>query len=256
MALSIRTRRRSCVMAIVAIGIALVVVLASCVGTKEPASARSVVDDYVAALNDDDLEAAAETTSYPNAAKDTLEQVWEGLSPGEATFRVTQFMELGATSSYFTLSALWNFGEDRDWTYQVQGSVRKLSVGWRISWDPEVVAPMLGDGSVLKFDRSYTGIPVVLDHHGGVMMTEQTINSIVLDPSQMPDPVDTTNRLAEAIAPVAPLITGESMRADMEKNPGEKVTAVRLRDGDFAYLESRFQIPGVVVEKEPTLIMS
>lgn len=251
-----RTRRRSYLMALAAIVVTLVAVLASCVGKAEAATARSVVDEFVAALNEGDLAGAAQKTSYPNAAEDLLQEMFDGLSPEETTFKITQFMDLGSTSSYFTLSTLWNFGDDRDWTYQAQGSVKQLSVGWRIAWDPAVIAPMLGEGSNLRFDHSYTGTPVVRDNYGGLLMNEQTINSIVLDPALMPDPVNTTNRLAEVIAPVAPLITGESMRADLEKKPGEKVTAVRLRDNDFAYLESRFNIPGVVVEKEPTLIMA
>ena len=89
-----------------------------------------------------------------------------------------------------------------------------------------------------------------------LLMNEQTINAITLDPATMPDPVDTTRRLATVLEPVAPLVTSESMLADLAANPGKPVTAVLLRDPDYAYLESDFAIPGVVVVKTPKLIAS
>ncbi|QNG21524.1 penicillin-binding protein [Rhodococcus triatomae] len=247
-------KRRSYVITLAAALLALVVVLASCMLNRPEPTARAVVDEFVSALNDGDVAAAGERTSYPNAAEETLQQVFDGLDPKQATFELTQFMDLGPSSSFFTMTASWNFGEGKDWSYQVQAGVRNLSVGWRISWDPTVVAPMLGNGRLVRYDRTDAAPPLVFDNTGALLMNEQTINSIVLDPATMPDPIDTTHRLAAAIAPVAPLITAESMLTDLRENPGEQVTAVRLRDADFTYLENRFDIPGVVVVKEPTLI--
>ncbi|NLU83722.1 NTF2-like N-terminal transpeptidase domain-containing protein [Rhodococcus sp. HNM0569] len=252
-----RLRRRH-VFALVSVSVTvLAVVLASCVATAKPdtATAQSVADAFVSALNEGDVDAAAEQTSYPNAAKEAIGQMFDGLDPKDATFKVSQFMDLGTTTSFFTMSANWNFGPGRDWAYEVQGSLRNLSVGWRISWDPAVVAPNLtGDRSV-RYDRTDAAPPTVLDAGGGVLMNEQIINTIKLDPATMPDPADTTRRLADVLAPVAPIINAEYMTNEMRAHPGEQVEAVKLRDQDYNYLgPEKFALPGVIVERTPTLI--
>ena len=182
--------------------------------------------------------------------------MFDGLAAKSTDFDVAQVMDLGSDSGLFTLDASWNFGEGKDWSYQSQGEVRDLSVGWRVSWDPSVLVPDLGNGRTVSYTRTDAAPPKVVDSTGTLLMNEQTINAITLDPATMPDPVDTTRRLATVLEPVAPLVTSESMLADLAANPGKPVTAVLLRDPDYAYLESDFAIPGVVVVKTPKLIAS
>ncbi|MDI9917396.1 NTF2-like N-terminal transpeptidase domain-containing protein [Rhodococcus sp. IEGM 1379] len=250
------SRRGKYVIASIA-AVVMTVALASCVvGGDKKTDAASVVEDFVNALNNRDIDAAADLTSYPNAARASIAQMFDGLDAKSTDFDVAQVMDLGSDSAFFTLDAAWNFGEGKDWTYQSQGEVRDLSVGWRLSWDPAVIVPGLGNGRTVSYTRTDAAPPKVVDAGGALLMNEQTINAITLDPATMPDPVDTTTRLAKVIEPVAPLVTSESMLADLAANPGKQVTAVLLRDPDYAYLESDFAIPGVVVVKTPKLIAS
>ena len=154
------------------------------------------------------------------------------------------------------MNADWNFGPDRDWNYSVQGSARKLAVGWRILWEPSVVMPALGpDGQAHLVRTEAMPPPTVKDIAGAPMLTEQTINAIKLDPAQMPDPGASTAAVASAIESVAPLITGPSLMQQLVVAQGQPITAVSLRDGDFEILEPDLTpIPGVVVEKQPRLI--
>ncbi|WP_254699337.1 NTF2-like N-terminal transpeptidase domain-containing protein [Rhodococcus sp. SGAir0479] len=242
-----------------ALPIGLVAVLAgalvSCVGEDADQSAQSVVAGFVQALNDRDAEAAADLTSYPNAAEESIQQMFDGLDAGDSQWTVAQFMELNGDSGFFTVDAAWNFGEGKDWSYYVDGGVRKLSMGWRVSWDPTLLAPALGHGRTIRYDRTDAAPPMVFDGAGDPLMAEQTINAVTLDPATMPDPVATTDRVAEALEPVAPLVTGESMRQELAAKPGEKVVAVLLRDQDYQYLEQDLAgIPGVFVDKQPKLI--
>jgi len=248
--------RRSCALALpLGLVAVLAVALVSCVGDKSDASAQSVVTGFVRALNDRDAEAAAELTSYPNAAEESIQQMFDGLDAKESTWTLAQFMELNGDSGFFTVDAAWNFGEGKDWSYFVDGGVKKLAVGWRISWDPTLLAPALGHGRSVYYDRTDAAPPRVLDGAGNPLMAEQTINAITLDPASMPDPVATTDRLAKALEPVAPLVTGDSMRQDMAGKPGQRIVAVLLRDQDFQYLENDLTgIPGVIVDKQPKLI--
>ena len=243
---------------IVALAVALVVAvvtLTTVVFSDSRSDAQRLVDDFVAALDDRDPAAAAALTSYPNAAEETISQMYDGLSDGSVDYDVTQFVELNDDSGYFTLSAGWNFGEGKDWSYQVNGAVRKLAVGWRVSWDPEVVVPDLSGGRTVHHVRTDAAPPKIFDRTGRLLMEEQTINAVVLDPAAMPDPVDTTTRLAAVLEPVAPVVTAQVMQERMQENPGNRVTAVKLRDQDYQFLEDGIvSIPGVEVLTTPTLI--
>ncbi|MCX5043017.1 penicillin-binding protein [Aldersonia sp. NBC_00410] len=232
---------------------ALSVTLASC-ATQE-SEPESLVDKFASALDDGDAQAAGGMTSYPNAASHTLGQVFDGMHAESVDYKVTQYIPLDSESGFFTMAVNWHFGEGKEWNYSTQGSVHKLAVGWRVSWDPAAVMPGLGGDRAANLVRTDAPPPVVRDIGGGPLMTEQTINAVKLDPARMPDPVASTNALAKAIEPVAPLITGQSLLADLAAEQGKSITAVNLRDADFEILEPDMApIPGVVLEKQPRLI--
>ncbi|WP_241384977.1 NTF2-like N-terminal transpeptidase domain-containing protein [Rhodococcus sp. CH91] len=247
--------KRGRIVALAVVLVVAVVALTTTVFSDSRSEAQRLVDDFVAALDDRDAAAAAALTSYPNAAQETISQVYDGLSGGTVDYSVTQLVELNDESGYFTLSAAWNFGEGKNWSYQVDGAVRKLAVGWRVSWDPEVVVPDLAGGRTVHHVRTDAAPPKIFDRAGRLLMEEQTINAVVLDPAEMPDPVDTTTRLASVLAPVAPVVTAQLMQERMQDDPGNRVTAVKLRDQDYQFLEEGItSIPGVEVLQSPTLI--
>lgn len=235
---------------------ALVIAMGSCGSNEEPTGPEAVVDRFTELLDDGDYAAAAELTSYPSAASATLKQMFEGLDSGEVDYEKTQFIGLDPESGIFTMNVDWSFGENKTWTYSREGTVRKLAIGWRISWDPAVVLPELNHNRTVELVRTTPNPPPrVVDNVGAPLMTQQTINVIKLDPARIPDQVASTEALADAIEPVAPLITGSSLREELASSDGKPIVAVSLREGDFAILEPRMApIPGVVMEKEPRLI--
>ncbi|MFD4294333.1 NTF2-like N-terminal transpeptidase domain-containing protein [Rhodococcus sp. NPDC058505] len=239
----------------VAVIVLLTIGVVTAVLSRPESDAPTVLARYVAALNDGDLDAAADLTSYPNAANEVMAQAFDALAPESVTFEVNQIIDLDADSGMFNAVARWDLGDDRVWTYDVDGWIRNLSVGWRVSWNPDTFMPGLGNGRTVRLDRTDAAPPTVFDITGTPMMTEQTINSIRLDPSRTPDPIGSTVALAKAIEPVAPLITAESLQQELAAANGQPIIAVNLRDGDFAVLEDRLRaVPGVVVDGEPRLI--
>ncbi|TSE00478.1 penicillin-binding protein [Skermania sp. ID1734] len=249
--------RRTKARCAVALGTATILAagLGACSLIDRPSEPEALVDKFTEALDSRDVAGAASLTSYPNAATATIQQMFDGLHPQSLDYKVSQFIGLDDQSGFFTLNAAWHFGENKDWSYDVQGSVRKLAIGWRISWDPSVVMPGLGHGSTVQLVRTDAPPPRVLDATGNVMMAEQTINAITLDPARMPDPATSTAAVSKAIEPVAPLITGQSLMQQLVVARGKPITAVSLRDDDFAILGPELEsIPGVVVEKQPRLI--
>ncbi|WP_179278211.1 NTF2-like N-terminal transpeptidase domain-containing protein [Rhodococcus sp. 15-649-2-2] len=226
---------------------------------RPPSEAEVLVSKFVDALDNRDVAAAAALTTYPNAATAALNQMFDGLSAdGTSTgdFDLTQYMDLSDESGFFTLASAWNFGEGKDWKYSAQGSTKKLSVGWRIAWDPATLVPDLTSGGSVRYTRTDAAPPLIFDAANNVLMSERTINAISLDPAQTSDPVASTTQLADIIDVVAPLITSESMLAELNSAGGAPITAVTLRDDDFAVLEDDLRaVPGVVVSPKPKLIV-
>ncbi|WP_143542151.1 NTF2-like N-terminal transpeptidase domain-containing protein [Rhodococcus sp. 1163] len=250
--------RRIRVRYVVALGAILVLAasLATWTLDRPTGGAESTVSDFVEALNDRDVDAAANLTSYPNAAAASISQMFDGLSAGgksSSQFELSQFIDLDQDSGFFTLGSAWNFGEGKDWKYSTRGSTKRLSVGWRITWEPEILAP--GLASAVHYTRTDAPPPLVFDAAKNVLMSERTINAVSLDPAQMPDPAASASRLADVIDVVAPLITAESLTSELNAAPGSPVLAVNLRDDDFAVLEDDLRaIPGVVISQTPKLI--
>ncbi|WP_433204169.1 NTF2-like N-terminal transpeptidase domain-containing protein [Nocardia sp. CA-107356] len=221
-----------------------------------PDDARAAVERFTELLNQRDADEAANLTSQPRGASASLRQIFEGLSPGTADYRLAQFIALDTAQGIFTLHGAWTFGQDRNWAYESQGTVRKLATGWRISWDPAIVVPHLDSTRTVDLVRAYAPPPpVVHDSLGQTLMTEQIIDVVELDPAHITDPIATTDALAKAIEPVAPLITGSSLREQLAAARGKPVVAVNLREPDFAILEPDITpIPGVLTRVQPRLI--
>ncbi|MFC4123766.1 NTF2-like N-terminal transpeptidase domain-containing protein [Nocardia rhizosphaerae] len=234
----------------------LAMALCSCGVGETPSESETVVQRFTDLLDEQDYAEAAELTSYPAAASATLKQMFEGLATGTVDYEKTQVIDLDAQSAIFSMDVAWNFGERKDWTYTLQGTVRKLAIGWRITWDSSVVMPHLTNNRTVKLVRTTAKPPPrVIDLAGDPLMIEQIINVIKIDPSRTGDLVGTTNALAAAIEPVAPLITGPSLMQEIAASQGQPIVAVNLREGDFAILEPRMAaVPGVVMEKQPKLI--
>ncbi|WP_237748214.1 NTF2-like N-terminal transpeptidase domain-containing protein [Nocardia brasiliensis] len=235
---------------------ALAIAMGSCGIHEGKNEAEAVVERFTELLDKQDYTRASELTSYPTAASATLKQMFAGLQPGKVDYRKTQFIGLDAESAIFSMDADWNFGDRKNWNYSLQGNVRKLAIGWRISWDPAIVMPQLDHNRTVRLVRTQPApAPKVNDIVGQPLMTEQPINVIKLDPAKMPDPVGSTNALAKAIEPVAPLITGPSLMQQVATSQGKPVVAVNLRESDFELLQPDMApIPGVVMEKQQRLI--
>lgn len=253
----LRRFRFRAVLAIPVIAV-VVVAAAACGSVGQPDGPDATVRHFTQLLDKHDAAGAASLTTYPSAASATIRQIFDGLQNAAVDYRPMQVMNLDPDTSLFNLDVNWDFGKNKQWSYNLEGRVRKLAVGWRISWDPAVVMPQLDTNHTVQLVRTTPSpAPKVVDIAGAPLMQQETINQVKLDPARMPDPVRSTDALAKAIAPVAPLITGEDLRAQLAAAGGKPITAVNLRDGDFAILQPRMApIPGVVMTKDPQLVAS
>ena len=221
-----------------------------------PSDPEKVVRSFVDYLDSRNASKAAALTSYPNAAAVEIKQLFEGLQDAKPDYEVSQYIEIDDASGFFNLDTAWDLGNGHELSYSASGQVRKLAVGWRISWDPTVLMPQLGHGRTVNLLRTdATPAPPVLDGQGEQLMTQQDIKTVKLDPAKIKDVKASTEAVAEAIVPVAPLITAESLQKSLKEANGEVITAVGLRESDFNILEPQLRkVPGVIITDTPRLI--
>ncbi|QIS07548.1 penicillin-binding protein [Nocardia brasiliensis] len=184
----------------------------------------SVATDFADALNNDDSAAAAAVTTDPTQASAVIAALYEGLGK-EARFEVR---EVDDDERTFTLAATWKLGKDgkHEWTYTTSGTAKKTDDGWRVGWDPRTVAPGLDSGP-LTYRLVYPTPARVLDNAGGELMSQQVVTLVKLAPG-----VDTT-AVAALLSPIAPTITAQSLRLELEAAQGKAITVITLRPSDI-----------------------
>jgi len=225
-----------------------------CVANRAGKS-QALVQRFTEMLDHGNVTGAAALTSYPSAAADSIRQLVTGMSPGRADYRPSQVINLSDTDAFFTVNATWHFGPDRNWAYSVQGTARKLAVGWRISWDPQLLLPGLGRGRTGALVRTYAPSPRVTAAGGVPLMSEQTVNMVEFDAAHAADRVASATSLANALVDVAPLVTPQSILAAADAAHNKPITAVVLRDDVDEVVEPALDgIPGVAVRRQPKLI--
>jgi len=238
-------------------------VVAGC--STGPDQPETVAQQFAEALEAGDVQAAAALTTDPAAAAATIDGLFEGL--GSDSPDVT----LGGTGDEdtFELDVAWRLGPDPaedetgetetgagetsaapadaepapsagEWSYRTSGSAVDGDGGWRIRWDPAVLAPGLTADTSLRYLRAEGTPASVLDRNGQPLMEQKVVTLVNLDATADPAAV------APVLATVVPSITAESLAADLAAAGGGSVTAVTLRDEDLARIEAQLAVlPGV-----------
>lgn len=235
-----------------------VLVLASCgVFSDQPVSgSQRMLSDFGAALDAQDAARAAALTSAPGQAAPTIAATLSGMHAQSVSVRVTKPVEYSDGTADYGLDYRWDLGDGRSYSTSTTGTARKLSSGWRIQWDPTVLAPGLQNGGSLRLVRTdATPAPAVLDTARKPWMTPQGLTAVVFDPSSTGDRAASIRRLAAVIAPIAPLVTAPVITQRVAASGGKPTTVVALRDSDMQVLDGNpASVPGVSVSRTMTLL--
>ncbi|MBD0323959.1 MAG: penicillin-binding protein, partial [Aldersonia sp.] len=229
------------------VSLAVAASLVSACNPFGPDQPQTVVQEYVDAVNRDDVQGAAALTDNPTAAAAALGQMFQALG-ADGTFSVRAANRDGSNGT-FTLGAHWNIGPDKQWIYETSGEASQPEQDWRIHWDPALLAPGLSADEPLQFAPVYPRPARVLDRSGGELMTQQVVTLVQVDPSA--DPAN----VAGVLAPVAAGITADSLRADLAAAQGKPITAITLRESDATPVEPALTgLPGVTLSKQTRLL--
>lgn len=234
----------------------LLVVLAAC-GDDDTADIKKMLDGYATALGARNAVAAAAFTSSPDAAGDVIGRTLRDMRPEKVEVKAQNVQRYSGGSATFDLKTQWNFGKGRDWEYTTKGSASNLSIGWRISWDPAVLAPGLTPGTSVRQIRTDARAPKVFAQDKSDLMFAGTVHKLTVDPNQTKNLTDSLTRVANIVSPVAPLVTPASLAAKAKADPGKPVPVVDLRGDDYAVLEDKLKaVPGLRDVESPDLLIS
>ncbi|WP_439030502.1 NTF2-like N-terminal transpeptidase domain-containing protein [Gordonia terrae] len=220
--------------------------------------AAAAIDAFATALSRQDAGGAAEFTTAPGQAGNSLTTTLKQMSAQQVEVDVENPVEYSDGTATFSVTTTWKWDKGRVYESTSGGTARKLSSGWKVTWDPAILHPGLPAGGNLREIRTdATPAPTVRSRTGRVFMYAQPVNEIVLDPTRTGDVEASARALAGVIAPIAPLITPQVIKDKLGETPGKAITAVGLRDSDMQVLAGDpRRVPGVTVNRTDQLVMA
>ncbi|WP_248490212.1 NTF2-like N-terminal transpeptidase domain-containing protein [Tsukamurella sp. PLM1] len=230
--------------------------LAAC-GDDATADVQKMLAGYAEAIEDGKAVAAAAYTSSPDAAGGVIGRTLRDMNAKKVEVSASNVQKYSGGNATFDVKTKWNFGDGRDWDYTTKGSASQLSIGWRISWDPAVLAPGLTPETSIRQIRTDARPPKVFAADKSDLMFAGTVHRLTVDPAKTKNLGDSLARVAQIVSPVAPLVTAESLEAKAKADPGKPVPVVDLRDDDFGVLEDDLEaVPGLQDSPTGDLLIS
>ncbi|WP_040524370.1 NTF2-like N-terminal transpeptidase domain-containing protein [Gordonia effusa] len=248
------TRAPLALTAAVACGLAIT----SCGAQESPTSVTGVVNNFAGALSRQDASAAAASTTAPGQASELLTGTLNAMHAQRIDISVHKPVEYSDGTASFSLTTRYTWAKDRTFETKTAGTLRKLSSGWKIQWDPALLyTGLTRDAQLREVRTDATPAPSVRSASGKSFMVLQPVNQIVLDPSKTTNLKASVAGLVRTIKPIAPLITADVIDGMVAKNPGQPITAVTLRNSDMEVLAGNpAKVNGVSVNRTDMLVMA
>lgn len=210
---------------------------------------NAAVRAFAEALSKGDVAAAAAVTTDSAAATDTLTKLFDSLGTDlHVDVGPVQHRDDGPSS--FRLDTTWKFRDGTtQWAYTTNGTATASGDDVKIDWRPATVAPGLDEGPLSYSTLTPEPAARVLDRTGAELLTQHIVTLVNLSPGA------DVNAVAALINPIAPGITAESLRADLDAAGGKTVTAITLREEDLAPIEAQLSaLPNVTLAPQTRLL--
>jgi cell division protein FtsI/penicillin-binding protein 2 len=176
-------------------GFAAVVLLVSACSAgdddAETPDAEAAVETLAAALASGDLQGVAWTDA--EAARSGFEAVVEGMGASTrsvtvAVGEVTEATDTQPATASALLGWTWQVGDDAgpSWAYESTAALTLDGDTWQVEWDPTVVEPSLGEGSVLDATAIGARRGPITGAGGNGLVVERPVVRFGIDRSQVP----------------------------------------------------------------------
>ncbi len=238
------------------VSVSCVLVLAAC-GAGDTDVSRAA-RAFAAAMSKQEVQAAADLTSSPSQAAESLGATFAGMHARTVDATVLDSAEYSDGTASFSLRTTWHWSDDREFSTKTTGNLRRLSSGWKVQWEPGLLHTGMPVGGRLQMIRTdATPAPTVRGADGKAFMQMQPVNEIIINPAGTRNLQRSVDSLADVLKPIAPLITAPVINDKIAASQGGETVAVTLRDPDMEVLPTDPErIAGVTVRKSGMLVMS
>lgn len=252
--MSLRSRRAATALFV---GAVCLLALLSCSSEDQSAPAKAA-RAFATAMSSQDVQAASDMTTSPSQAAESLGVSFAGMHARTVDTTVRETVEYSDGTASFTMRTTWRWSDERDFVTETSGSLRRLSTGWKVQWEPGLLHTGMPVGGRLQMVRTdATPAPTVRSASGKAFMQMQPVNEIIINPAATRNLQRSVNALAATLKPIAPLVTAGVIDDKIAAAQGGETIAVTLRDPDMEVLTSDPErIPGVTVRKSGMLVMS
>lgn len=212
-------------------------------GPEDAASA------FVAAWSAGDDAGAAALTDDPPAAAELLADVRAELAPAGLVTEIGQ-VRTATDRATASVNVAWDLGQGRTWSYLGELELDRApdtELGWQVRWAPTVLHPQLAARQRLVL-RTAVAQPAPVVDRGGVPLLEATpVVTVLLDRLATGDLPAVTGALADALSPLEPSITAQSVTDGAARTPdGQAYPVAVLRDTDYRRVKTAIHdLPGV-----------
>ena len=227
-------------------------------GSGDDTDVAGIVGSFAGAIEAQDVEAASGLTTAPAPAAESLSATFAGMGAKTVETTVNKPVEYSDGTASFTLKTTWEWPGQGSFETSTSGTARELSSGWKVQWEPGLVYQNMPAGSRLQKVRTdATPAPTVDSRTGKTFMKMVPVNEITFDPKAAGRKSDAAiSALADAIEPIAPLVTASVIRKKVDEAGGRSAVAVVLRESDMKTLASEPEkITGVTVSPVGKLVM-
>ncbi|MGO3328612.1 NTF2-like N-terminal transpeptidase domain-containing protein [Gordonia sp. (in: high G+C Gram-positive bacteria)] len=249
-------RGNSAAAAVVVAAVTLTMV-AGC-GSRDDTDVAGIVGSFAGAIENQDVEAASGLTTAPAPAAESLGATFAGMGAETVETTVNKPVEYSDGTASFTMKTTWEWPGQGSFETSTSGTARELSSGWKVQWEPGLIYQNMPAGSRLQKVRTdATPAPTVESRTGKTFMKMVPVNEITFDPKAAGRKSDAAiASLADAVEPIAPLVTASVIRKKVDEAGGRSVVAVTLRESDMRTLTSDPEkITGVTVNRTGKLVM-
>ncbi|GAA4823994.1 penicillin-binding transpeptidase domain-containing protein [Tomitella cavernea] len=202
------------------------------------------MDKFAAAFNEGDVAAAAEQTTDPAAARETLQAVFDGIGDTEAHMDAPDGDGAALPTEFdWTVPA----GD----TVHTEGTITLSPDESRVQWSPQIIDARLqpGGGIVYSDVRRFTA-PVV-DRTGVDLMHWAPVTQVVVDAGNLA----AAGPVADAVAAVEPSITAQQIQDAVAADPAAPYTVITLRAEDLDPIRGALEaVDGVQLIEQGKLI--
>lgn len=224
------------VAALTGVLILIVVIAVSSLGGP---SAQTATDEYVAALENGDPDAAAAVTDGdPAAVADQIQANIDGLDKATLDAEVTEVSENGSDATA-KVRMTWEVPEFGEFSYTNDAlSLTQTDDTWQINWSARAIHPALReDGQRLGTEEVFLDRAPILDRDGEELVSLGSVIDVGVLPSEVDDVATTVAEIA-AVTEVDPETLTEAIESADEDTV---VPAITLREDDFTPVEAELR---------------